>query len=100
VSKRGKKTPLDDMPVYDLAYEWYMKAYHILRFSRRESGYIPLSEILLYTSHFELIGAKHEFITIIQGLDFSEREFFDKRDNSKKDQEKPQVNKRIQNGRL
>jgi len=88
------------MPPFSLSYEWYMKAYSILRFSRRESGYIPLSEILTYTSHFELIGTKHEFITIIQGLDFSEREFFDKRDKSKEDQEQGSENKRIQNGRL
>ena len=76
IKKRGLRTPLDEMPVYDFSYDWYLKIYSILRLSKSENGYIPLSEILVYTDHFEIIGSKEEFVQVIRGLDITEQEYF------------------------
>lgn len=41
----------------------------MLAYSRDMNGNIPLSEILAYTDHFELIGSKKEFISAIRIID-------------------------------
>lgn len=83
------------MPKHDQTYDWYVRAYSILRFSRRGSGYIPLSEILSYVSHFELIGTKFEFISIIQSLDFTEKDFFEKKEKAQLDKSNVKSNTNV-----
>ena len=78
------------MPIVDFSYDWYSKAYSILRFSKGDNGYIPLSEILSYTEHFKLIGSKDEFVSIIRSLDFAENKYHaekEKIENKKTEQE-------------
>ena len=64
------------MPIYDFSYDWYTRAYSILRYSKGENGYIPLTEILAYTVHFDLISSKIEFISVIRSLDEAENKYF------------------------
>ena len=76
------------MPVYDFSYEWYQQAYSLLRYSKTDNGYIPLSEILAYSEHFELIGSKIEFLKVIRGLDIIENKFYESEELKK---EKPAI---------
>ena len=80
------------MPVYDFSYDWYARAYSILRYSKNENGYIPLSEILVYAEHFELIGTKEEFIHVIRSLDAAENKFFKAKEEKKEDKPEHNVN--------
>ena len=88
MKKKGKATPLDVMPYLDYSYEWYYMAFSLLRSSRNENGIIPLSEILTYTEHFEIISSKVEFITIIQGLDIAENDYHSSRRKAESDKKK------------
>jgi len=41
----------------------------MLEGSKGQNGLIPLSEVLIFTQHMDLIGTKKEFINIIQQMD-------------------------------
>jgi len=82
---RGKRTALDDMPVYDFSYDWYVNAYSIIRYSKNESGHIPLSEILAYANNFDLIGTKEEFVRVIRSLDITENKHFSEKEEKEKE---------------
>jgi hypothetical protein len=41
----------------------------VLNSGRQELNQIPLGDIFSYIDHFDLIGSKEEFITVIQELD-------------------------------
>lgn len=66
------------MPAHDFAYDWYRRAYSILRYSKNENGFIPLSEILSYAKAFDLIGTREEFVSVIRELDVAENNYFNK----------------------
>lgn len=70
LQKQGKLTPLLDWQQYASAEAiWYLNMFRFLERSRGPNEYIPLSEIVSCFGHFDLIGTKQEFITVISALD-------------------------------
>lgn len=95
IRSRGKKTPLDELPVSDFSYEWYINAYKTLRFSKNENNVIPLSEILAYANNFDLIGTKDEFVKVVRSLDVAENNYFANKDKKEEDNEEIKHNTNI-----
>ena len=69
MQKEGKKTPLDDIPTLSETSSWYLDVFRIFNSGRQELNPIPLREIFSYIEHFDIIGSKEEFVEIIQALD-------------------------------
>ena len=83
------------MPTVDFSYDWYSKAYSILRYSKGDNGYIPLSEILSYSEHFDLIGSKEEFVSIIRSLDYIENKYHSDKEKAKRKETEEERNVNI-----
>ena len=58
---------------------WYLEMFRKLERSRSENGYIPLSEILICSNNYELIGTKEEFVNIMLELDGTYVRHYDSR---------------------
>lgn len=74
--EKGKPTPLDDAPLFDLEEEWFINAFQRLDNSRPQAllgqGFvpIPISEYLAYFKMFEPVYEIDTTLDILQKIDF------------------------------
>ena len=79
----GKRSPLDTLPNLSSTSSWYIEAFRIFNSGRQELNQIPLNDIFSYIEHFDIIGSKEEFIYVIQKLDSTFLDYYNKKRESK-----------------
>ncbi len=90
LQKRGRPSPLDDVPEIGVIATWYLDVFRILNSGRQELNQIPLQDIFSYIEHFDIVGSKEEFIEIIQEMDSVFLDYY----NKQREQKQKRVKKR------